>query len=190
MSEELLTFRKPTAHIVKHGQGFQRIRKRIDEIFGWLKTVAGWRKSRFRGRDRTEYGFTLALAAYDANAMEPAKERFTMVTEIDPNNGMAHYYLALIFVNENAKDQSILHLERFLELDPENPEVALALEKAIPVIPRAEMLAELMRMKYGIAIAGTHGKSTSAGWLVHLLVTADRDPGTRASQDTPSSPTH
>jgi transposase len=47
----------------------QRIRKRIEEIFGWLKTVAGWRKSRFRGLDRTEYGFTLALAAYNLTRM-------------------------------------------------------------------------------------------------------------------------
>jgi transposase len=42
-----------------------RARKRIEEIFGWLKTVAGWRKTRFRGLDRTEWGFTLALAAYN-----------------------------------------------------------------------------------------------------------------------------
>lgn len=43
----------------------QRIRKRIEEVFGWLKTVAGWRKSRFRGRERAEYGFRFALAAYN-----------------------------------------------------------------------------------------------------------------------------
>jgi transposase len=43
----------------------QRLRKRIEEVFGWLKTVAGWRKSGFRGRERTEYGFTFALAAYN-----------------------------------------------------------------------------------------------------------------------------
>jgi len=47
----------------------QRIRKRIEEIFGWLKTVAGWRKSRFRGLDRTEHGFHLALAAYNLTGM-------------------------------------------------------------------------------------------------------------------------
>jgi transposase len=41
----------------------QRIRKRIEEVFGWLKTVAGWRKTRFRGLDRTEWGVPLALAA-------------------------------------------------------------------------------------------------------------------------------
>jgi len=47
----------------------QRIRKRIEEIFGWLKTVAGWRKSRFRGLDRTEHGLHLALAAYNLARM-------------------------------------------------------------------------------------------------------------------------
>jgi transposase len=47
----------------------QRIRKRIEEIFGWLNTVAGWRKSRFRGLGRTEHGFHLALAAYNLTRM-------------------------------------------------------------------------------------------------------------------------
>jgi transposase len=47
----------------------QKARKRIEEVFGWLKTVAGWRKSRFRGLDRTEWGFTLALAAYNLTRM-------------------------------------------------------------------------------------------------------------------------
>lgn len=47
----------------------QKARKRIEEIFGWLKTIAGWRKSRFRGLDRTEWGFTLALAAYNLTRM-------------------------------------------------------------------------------------------------------------------------
>lgn len=47
----------------------QRVRKRIEEIFGWLKTVAGWRKSRFRGLDRTEHGLHFALAAYNLTRM-------------------------------------------------------------------------------------------------------------------------
>jgi transposase len=47
----------------------QRARKRIEEIFGWLKTVAGWRKTRFRGLDRSEWGFHLALAAYNLTRM-------------------------------------------------------------------------------------------------------------------------
>src|SRR5499427_518639 len=43
----------------------------------------------------------------------------------------------------------------------DNPEVVEAMRRQIPVIPRAEMLAELMRLKYGIAIAGSHGKTTT-----------------------------
>ena len=47
----------------------QKCRKRIEEIFGWLKTVASWRKSRFRGLERTAHGFHLALAAYNLARM-------------------------------------------------------------------------------------------------------------------------
>ena len=50
-----------------------------------------------------------------------------------------------------------------------NPEVVAAHAAGIPVIPRAEMLAELMRMKFGIAVAGTHGKTTTT-WLTSLVV--------------------
>jgi UDP-N-acetylmuramate--alanine ligase len=50
-----------------------------------------------------------------------------------------------------------------------NPEVAAAREAGVPVIPRAEMLAELMRMKFGIAIGGAHGKTTTT-WLASLVV--------------------
>ena len=43
----------------------QRIRKRIEEVFGWIKTVGGQRKTRFRGRDRVGWAFTFAAAAYN-----------------------------------------------------------------------------------------------------------------------------
>jgi hypothetical protein len=43
----------------------QRIRKRIEEAFGWIKTIAGQEKSRFRGRDRVGWAFTFAAAAYN-----------------------------------------------------------------------------------------------------------------------------
>jgi len=43
----------------------QRTRKRIEEAFGWIKTVAGQRKTRFRGRDRVGWAFVFAAAAYD-----------------------------------------------------------------------------------------------------------------------------
>ncbi len=57
-----------------------------------------------------------------------------------------------------------------------NPEVVRARDLKVPIIPRAEMLAELMRMKYGIAIAGTHGKTTTTSLLGSVLREAGRDP--------------
>jgi UDP-N-acetylmuramate--alanine ligase len=57
-----------------------------------------------------------------------------------------------------------------------NPEVKYALNKGIPVIKRAEMLSELMRMKYGIAIAGTHGKTTTTSMVGTILNAANFDP--------------
>ncbi|MDY6848755.1 MAG: UDP-N-acetylmuramate--L-alanine ligase [Geoalkalibacter sp.] len=57
-----------------------------------------------------------------------------------------------------------------------NPEVVEAHKRLIPVIPRAEMLAELMRMKYGIAVAGTHGKTTTTSMVATLLYHGGIDP--------------
>ena len=58
----------------------------------------------------------------------------------------------------------------------DNPEVVAAHQHGIPVIPRAEMLAELMRMKQGIAIAGSHGKTTITSLIAHGMETAGLDP--------------
>ncbi len=58
----------------------------------------------------------------------------------------------------------------------DNPEVIEARRRMVPVIPRAEMLAELMRMKYGIAIAGTHGKTTTTSMVATVLTHAGIDP--------------
>jgi len=58
----------------------------------------------------------------------------------------------------------------------DNPEVVAARERAIPVIPRAEMLAELMRLKDGIAIAGSHGKTTTTSLVATVLREAGLDP--------------
>lgn len=58
----------------------------------------------------------------------------------------------------------------------DNPEVTAAEEKQIPVIPRAEMLAELMRLKYGIAIAGAHGKTTTTSLVATVLAAGGIDP--------------
>ncbi|MDX8408216.1 MAG: UDP-N-acetylmuramate--L-alanine ligase [Mariprofundaceae bacterium] len=61
-------------------------------------------------------------------------------------------------------------------IDAENPEIAEAQARAIPVIPRADMLAELMRMKQGIAIAGSHGKTTMTSLIAHGMEAASLDP--------------
>jgi UDP-N-acetylmuramate--alanine ligase len=57
-----------------------------------------------------------------------------------------------------------------------NPEVLEARRRHIPVIPRAEMLAELMRMKYGVAVAGSHGKTTTTSMIAAVLSAAGMDP--------------
>jgi UDP-N-acetylmuramate--alanine ligase len=58
----------------------------------------------------------------------------------------------------------------------DNPEVIEAHKRKIPVIPRAEMLAELMRLKYGIAVAGAHGKTTTTSMVASVLAAAHLDP--------------
>lgn len=58
----------------------------------------------------------------------------------------------------------------------DNPEVTEAHKRKIPVIPRAEMLAELMRLKYGIAVAGAHGKTTTTSIVASILAAAHLDP--------------
>jgi UDP-N-acetylmuramate--alanine ligase len=58
----------------------------------------------------------------------------------------------------------------------DNPEVVAAHAKLVPVVPRAVMLAELMRMKKGIAIAGTHGKTTTTSLVASVLAAANLDP--------------
>jgi UDP-N-acetylmuramate--alanine ligase len=58
----------------------------------------------------------------------------------------------------------------------DNPEILVAHERRIPVVRRAEMLAELMRFRYGIAIAGTHGKTTTTSLVASVLAEASLDP--------------
>jgi UDP-N-acetylmuramate--alanine ligase len=58
----------------------------------------------------------------------------------------------------------------------DNPEVVEAHKRKIPVIPRAEMLAELMRLKYGIAVGGAHGKTTTTSMVASILAAAHLDP--------------
>ena len=75
---------------------------------------------------------------------------------------------------ENVKEADVVVYSSAVRKD--NPEVKVAEERLIPVIPRAEMLAELMRMKIGVAIAGTHGKTTTTSLISTVLAAAGLDP--------------
>jgi UDP-N-acetylmuramate--alanine ligase len=58
----------------------------------------------------------------------------------------------------------------------DNPEIREARDRRVPIIPRAEMLAELMRLKYGVAIAGAHGKTTTTSMVASILTCGQLDP--------------
>ncbi|WP_017937221.1 UDP-N-acetylmuramate--L-alanine ligase [Zestomonas thermotolerans] len=75
---------------------------------------------------------------------------------------------------ENAEQADVLVVSS--AVNPSNPEVAAAQERRIPVVPRAEMLAELMRYRYGIAVAGTHGKTTTTSLIASVLAAGGLDP--------------
>jgi UDP-N-acetylmuramate--alanine ligase len=75
---------------------------------------------------------------------------------------------------KNLKDVDVLVYSSAVKLD--NPEVMAAAERKIPIIKRAEMLAECMRMKYGISIAGTHGKTTTTSMVGLTLTEGGIDP--------------
>lgn len=76
--------------------------------------------------------------------------------------------------SENVKDADVLVYSSAVVRD--NPEVRAATERNIPIIKRAEMLAETMRMKYGIGIAGTHGKTTTTSMVGLTLTEGGIDP--------------
>ena len=75
---------------------------------------------------------------------------------------------------DNVKDADVLVYSS--AVIPDNPEVRAAAERNIPIIKRAEMLAETMRMKYGIGIAGTHGKTTTTSMVGLTLTEGGIDP--------------
>lgn len=61
-------------------------------------------------------------------------------------------------------------------IDETNPEIIAARELRVPIVPRAEMLGELMRYRHGIAVAGTHGKTTTTSLIASILAEGERDP--------------
>lgn len=76
--------------------------------------------------------------------------------------------------SENVSSAHVVVVSTAVKSD--NIEMVSAREQMIPVIPRAEMLAELMRMKYGVAIAGTHGKTTTTSLIATVLAAGQLDP--------------
>ena len=74
------------------------------------------------------------------------------------------------------QDPSIDILVYSSAIKDKNPEILAAQARGIPTIPRALMLAELMRTKFSIAIAGAHGKTTTTSLISHILIEAKRDP--------------
>lgn len=74
----------------------------------------------------------------------------------------------------NQEEADVLVISSAVKED--NPEVQAARARGIPVVPRAEMLAEIMRLRFGIAIAGTHGKTTTTSLVTSLLTEAGLDP--------------
>lgn len=95
----------------------------------------------------------------------------TEVTRRLERLGARIYY---VHSGENVADADIVVYSSAIKKD--NPELIYAQKRCIPVIPRAEMLAELMRMKYSIAVAGTHGKTTTTSMIATLLWYAGYDP--------------
>ncbi len=82
--------------------------------------------------------------------------------------------VAIGHVAENVQHADVI--VRSTAIQDDNPEVLAAEARMIPVIPRAAMLAELMRFRYGIAIAGTHGKTTTTSLVTSLLAEGGLDP--------------
>ena len=75
---------------------------------------------------------------------------------------------------ENIQDADVVVVSTAVK--PDNAEVIAARERHIPIVPRAMMLAELMRLKQGIAVAGTHGKTTTTSLIASILAEAKMDP--------------
>ncbi|TBW56253.1 UDP-N-acetylmuramate--L-alanine ligase [Marinobacter halodurans] len=75
---------------------------------------------------------------------------------------------------ENSADADVVVVST--AVSAENPEVKAARDRRVPIVPRAEMLAEIMRYRHGIAVAGTHGKTTTTSLIASVLGEAGLDP--------------
>ncbi len=103
------------------------------------------------------------VAGSDAKAGKSTERLKSFGAEIFIGHDAAHIEQADVLVVSTA-------------IDPSNPEVKAAQERRLPIVRRAEMLAELMRYRHGIAIAGTHGKTTTTSLIASILGEAGFDP--------------
>src|SRR4051812_42798787 len=103
------------------------------------------------------------VSGSDAKASEATERLASLGVRVGKGHDALHVGNADVVVTSSA-------------IQPGNPEVDEARQRGIPVIPRAEMLAELMRLRYGIAIAGAHGKTTTTSMVALLLERAGLDP--------------
>lgn len=97
--------------------------------------------------------------------------RSTSITESLERQGAKIFYT---HAAENIGNAHVVVTSSAVRRD--NPEILAAERRKIPVIPRAEMLAELARLKYGVAVAGTHGKTTTTSMVATILDRAGYDP--------------
>jgi UDP-N-acetylmuramate--alanine ligase len=104
-----------------------------------------------------------AVSGSDLKGSETTRRLASLGGRIEQGHAARHVEQADVVVTSSAVKR-------------DNPEVVEARRRKIPVIPRAEMLAELMRLKYGVAIAGSHGKTTTTSLAAHLLAHAGLDP--------------
>jgi len=103
------------------------------------------------------------VSGSDAKASEMTERLARLGVRVQRGHDASHVGNADVVVTSSA-------------IQPGNPEVDEARRRAIPVIPRAEMLAELMRLRYGIAVAGAHGKTTTTSMVALVLERAGLDP--------------
>jgi UDP-N-acetylmuramate--alanine ligase len=100
-------------------------------------------------------------------------------SDIAENKYIAHLRKLGIRVYIGHQSQHVQHADVIVissAISPANPELIAAKERQIPIIPRAAMLAELMRFRHGIAISGTHGKTTTTSLVTSLLAEGGLDP--------------
>jgi UDP-N-acetylmuramate--alanine ligase len=104
-----------------------------------------------------------AVTGSDQKASEVTARLQSLGVRVSVGHDAAHVGVADVVVYSSA-------------VRPDNPEIADAHRRRIPVIPRAEMLAELMRLRTGIAVAGAHGKTTTTSMVALVLERAGLDP--------------